>query len=90
MKNEAEIAKKNIELSFEFSRYVLANPGLDERIPENALVIFEIADDPELSQYNRLLAQRNREINQSVILVKVKGIAPTRLIEPQVQLTPAS
>ena len=84
MKNDSELAKKNVELSFEFSRYLLAHPELDDTIPENALMIFEIADDPELTAFNRALAQRNREANQPVVIIRIKGLAPTRLLEPTV------
>ncbi|MDP3703656.1 MAG: hypothetical protein Q8R78_04655, partial [Candidatus Omnitrophota bacterium] len=64
MKNESELVKKNVELSFEFSRYVLAHPEMDEKIPDNALITFEIEDDPELTAYNKSLVQRNREAGQ--------------------------
>lgn len=88
MRNESELAKKNLEISFEFSRFVLANPELDERLPENGMVVFEVADDPDLTQYNRDLAKRHREAGQPVIIVRIKGLAPTRLLEPEVT-TPA-
>ena len=84
MKSESELAKKNVELGFEFSRYLLAHPEIEEKIPENALVVFEVEDDPELSRYNRVLSHRTRSPNQSIILVHIKGLAPTRLLEPEV------
>lgn len=84
MKNESKLAKKNIEISFEFSKYLLSNTDLEESIPDNALIIFEVADDPELTEYNRSLARINKETNQPVVTVRIKGIAPTRLLEPEV------
>ena len=89
MRNDTELAKKNTELSFEFSRYVLAHPELDEKIPEGALVVFEVADDPELTAFNRSLTQRTKAMGQPVVLVWLKGLAPTRLLEPTVTLVPA-
>lgn len=88
MKNENRLAKKNIEISFEFSRYLLSNPELEENIPDNALIIFEVADDPELTEYNRSLARVNKEVNQPVVTVRIKGIAPTRLLAPEVTKSP--
>jgi len=82
MKNENELAKKNIEISFEFSRYLLAHPELDEAIPENALILFQIENDRALTKYNKELAKRHKEINQPVIVVKIQGLAPSRLIRP--------
>ena len=84
MKDEAALAKKNLEISFEFSRFLLAHPELDEQIPDGAMIIFDIADDRELTQYNRTLAQRNKDAGQPVMIVRIKGLAPTRLLEPEV------
>ncbi len=89
MKNDTELAKKNAELAFEFSRYVLANPELDEKIPENAQVVFEVTDDPELTAANRALAQRTKEPGQPVVVVRIKGLAPTRLLDPTITFVPA-
>ena len=86
MRNDSELAKRNLELSFEFSRFVLANPEVEGKIPENAVVIFDIADDPELTAYNRRMSETSREGHQPVIVVHIKGLAPTRLIEPTVSL----
>lgn len=86
MKNENELAKRNVDLAFEFSRYVLANPEIDEKIPEGAQIVFEVADDPELTQFNRLLKERNREAGKPVVLVRIRGLAPTRLLDPTVTL----
>ena len=87
MRNESELASKNLELSFEFSRYVLSHPELEDRLPENALVVFEVEEDPELTEYNRLLSERNRESHQPVVIIRIKALAPTRLIEPHVSLS---
>jgi hypothetical protein len=84
MKNETELAKKNMEISFEFSRFLLTHPELEDNIPEGALIIFQIDDDPELSRYNATLASRNRETSQPLVTVHIKGLAPTRLLEPTV------
>lgn len=89
MKSERELAKKNVELSIEFSRYLLNHPELDREIPENAMILFEIEDDPELTEYNRVLSKLNREKNQSIVVVHVKGLAPTRLLEPTLKLASA-
>lgn len=86
MKNEAELAKKNLEIGFEFSRLVLARPELDDKIPEDAMVVFEIADDRDLTRYNRQLARRNREAGQPIVVVHISSLAPTRLINPHVTL----
>ena len=86
MKNETELAKKNMEVAFEFSRFLLTHPELDDRIPENAMIVFEVSDDPNLTRYNHTVAHRNKEANQPVVTVRIKGLAPTRLLEPHVTI----
>ena len=89
MKNERELAKKNLEISFEFSRYVLAHPGVGAKIPDNALIAFHVADDPALTTFNKNLVKRTREPGQPVITVWIKGLATTRLIKPTLKPAPA-
>ena len=88
MTNDSDVTKRNLELSFEFSRYLLNNSELEDKIPEGALIVFEVDDDPELTAFNRELAQRNKEANQPVVTVHISGLAPTRLLNPH--LTVAS
>jgi len=86
---EEEFVEKNIRLSFEFSKYVLANPELDEHIPDNAQVVFIIENDPEFNEKSKSLAEKQREPGQPVVIVRIKGLAPplvSRLIEPKLEL----
>ena len=74
-----------MELAFEFSRLVLAKPELARKIPENALVVFEVEEDPALSSYSKKLAKETQEPNQSIVVVHVEGLAPSRLIHPELR-----
>ena len=85
MRNEHELARKNVEISFEFSRYILAHPEIGAKIPDNALIAFHVADDPALTKFNQNLAKRTKEPGQCVISVWIKGLSPTRLIRPRVK-----
>lgn len=87
-----ELFKKNLELSNEFSRYLLENPELGERIPKEAIVVILPEYDKELADENLKIARANKESNQPIILVKVKKLAPvrkSRLIEPELELVSA-
>ena len=88
---EQEFFEKGLTLSFEFSRYVLAHPDIEDQIPKGALVAFLIADDPAFNERSLALARQRREEGQPVVLVKVEGLAPpmtSRLINPQLELSP--
>jgi hypothetical protein len=85
---EQECFEKNLELSTEFSKYVLAHPELEAQIPDGAQVVFLVESNPELSRKNRELARQQKEEGQSVVFVHVKGLRPeaSRLIEPRLEL----
>ncbi len=88
---EKELFEKNLEISHEFSKYVLNHPEIENKIPADALIVFIVEDDPELSQHNIEISRANRQPDQPVIFVKIKGIKPpeeTRLIEPHLELSP--
>ena len=88
---EQEFFENGLTLSFEFSRYALAHPEIEDQIPKGALVAFLLADDPAFSERSLAVAKRRREEGQPVVLVKVEGLAPplpSRLINPQLELSP--
>ena len=84
---DRECFEKNLELSTEFSKYLLAHPELESQIPEGAQVVFLVESDPELSRKNMELSRQQREEGQLVVFVRVKGLRPeaSRLIEPRLQ-----
>ena len=49
MNNRNRFVDKNIMLVREFDRYVLEYPEFAEQIPDNALVVMQIAGDDEFN-----------------------------------------
>jgi len=84
-RNEKELTQKALELSFEFTRLVLAQPDLAKGIPEDALVAFEVDEDAELTAYSRKMSEAAREPGQPLIVVHIKSLAPSRLVHPQLK-----
>ena len=77
-------------LGWEFSRYALAHPKIDE-IPDGAEVVFEIKGNPEFNAWARGIAHAQHESGRPIVIVKVEGLAPpppvkSRLINPHVEL----
>jgi hypothetical protein len=83
--SEKKLTQKALELSFEFSRLVLAQPDLAKQIPENAIVAFEVDDDPELTAHSRKVSEAAREPDQPLIVVHIKHLAPSRLVGPELR-----
>lgn len=87
--NEKEFFDKSLTLSFEFSRYIIAHPEIEEQIPKGALVVLLLEEDPEYNQQAMELAQANKETNQSVVIVRVQKLLPpteSRLVNPRLEL----
>jgi hypothetical protein len=88
-----DFARKQLELTTEFGKYVFDHPEVDQQIPDGAYVYFEVAGEPEFNEYSRSLAGRQRQENGApVILVRVQGLAPpqgSRLIAPVIKPAPA-
>ncbi len=86
--NDQEFFERNLELSTEFSRYLMDHPEIEEKIPTGAHVVFTFDSDPEWTQRNLELARKNRESGRPVVVVRMKALAPrqSRLIEPRLDL----
>ena len=82
--SEKELFEKNLELSAEFSKYLLTHPELETQIPEGSQVVFLLDSDPELSRKNLALAKKQKGRGQSVLFVRARGLREelSRLIDP--------
>ena len=90
--NKKELFEKNLELTLEFSRYVLEHPEVARRIPKDAIVVILPEYDQELAEENLKIVEARREENQPMIVVRVKKLAPprkSRLVEPTLELVSA-
>jgi len=83
-----EIVERNIELSFEFSLYVMEHPDFAASIPKGARVTLLPKDDPELSRVNREVAESQRALEPDVpvVFVEFERLAPvrSRLVRPRI------
>ena len=76
-------------LAFEFSKYVLAHPNIDAKIPEGAQVVFQLAGEARFNAVSRRSAAAQHDKGQPVVFVRVKGLRPpmdSRLISPELEL----
>lgn len=79
---------KNLEISSEFSRYVLQHPKFADRIPRDAVVVFLPKNDQTLREYNLKLALMHREPRQQLVYVHFDGLRKKspRLIRPKLEI----
>lgn len=84
-----DFARRQLELTAEFAKYLFDHPEMEERLAEGAYIYFHIEGEAEFNHYSRELAgQRQREHGGPVVLVRIKGLAPpqgSRLIDPVIE-----
>ena len=86
---EKEFFDKSLTLSFEFSRYVLNHPEVEEQVPKGALVVLLLEDDPDFNKRAMELAQVQKEEKQPMVIVRVQKLLPpteSRLVNPKLEL----
>ena len=78
------LEKKHAILVTEFDRYVMEHDEFAAEIPPNSQVVLQVEGDEEYSKWSRQLAESQREANQIVVYVTVKGLKPakSRLMKP--------
>ena len=75
---ESTLIEKNLELSFEFTRYLLAHPEMERKIPKGAQVVLLPDYDEKLRRFNLKNSKRQREEGQPLIYVRIKKLNPER------------
>lgn len=59
-------------VSTEFHRYLMENEDFAEKMPANALVIFQIEGEDDFNRWHKETSLKNREPEQPVVQVNVK------------------
>jgi hypothetical protein len=84
-----EFAQKQLELTAEFGKYVIDHPEVDDLLPPESHVCFEVEGEVEFNRYTRGLAEKQlREDGLPIVCVRIKGLAPrqgSRLIDPVIE-----
>jgi hypothetical protein len=74
-----ELFRKNQQLSTEFELYLLEHPELEDKIPDNAMIVLLPEYDKELAKKNKEIAEANREKGQPIVYVRVKKLRASRI-----------
>lgn len=74
-----ELFRKNQQLSTEFELYLLEHPEIEEKIPDNAMIVLVPDYDKELAEKNIELAKANKEPEQTIVYVRVEKLRASRI-----------
>lgn len=72
------MVEKNLDLIFEFEKYVLAHPETAAWIPRGSVVVMQVDGDKQFNQWSRRVAQRQAKEGHPLMCVTVKKIGPVR------------
>ena len=73
---EKKMIEKNLDLIFEFEKYVLEHPGITEKIPRDAVVFVKVAGDQKFNRWSARVAKKQAKNGQPLISVTVKKMGP--------------
>jgi hypothetical protein len=74
-----EMFRKNQQLSTEFELYLLDHPEIEEKIPDNSMIVLLPEYDKELAAKNIELSEVNKEAGQQIVYVKVARLRASRI-----------
>jgi hypothetical protein len=88
-----DFSRKQMELAAEFALYTVDHPEVDDVLPEESIIYFEVAGEAEFNAHSRRMAELSqREQGLPLVCVRIKGLAPpqgSRLIDPVIEPSPA-
>ena len=73
---ERRLIDKNLDLIFEFEKYVLEHPEVGGRIPRNAVVFMKVAGDEKFNLWSERRARKRAKKGAPLISVTVKKMGP--------------
>jgi hypothetical protein len=78
MTAKRQFVEKNTMLVKEFDRYVIEHPEFADRIPQEALIVMQVKDDPEFNVWARQAAVTVAEPQSRIVFVTVTELKPVR------------
>jgi len=78
MSDKQRFTEKNSIFVREFDKYVLEHPEFADAIPDNALVVMQIAGDDAFNKWARKTAKSVAEKDTPVVYVTITELKPVR------------
>jgi hypothetical protein len=73
---EKKFVERNLDLIFEFEKYVLEHPAIAERIPRDAVVFMKVTGDPKFNRWSERQAKKQAKKGAPLISITVKKMGP--------------
>ena len=78
-RTQKALVEKNLDLIFEFERYVLEHPSSVRQIPEDAVIALQVKGDDAFNRWSRRLAERQAKTERKpVVQITINKLGPVR------------
>ena len=75
---EKKLTEKNLDLIFEFEKYVLEHPEVSDKIPRDAVVFMKVAGDEKFNRWSERKAKKQTKKGVPLISVTVTKMRQVR------------
>lgn len=90
-RRDRAMAKKNLDLIFEFERYVLEHPRSARKIPDDAVLVFQVRGDQTFNRWSRRVAEKQvKQRQRPIIYVTISKMGPVRSRIEALKIEPAA
>jgi hypothetical protein len=73
------MVEKNLDLVFEFERYVAEHPACAEKIPDDAILVFQAKGDAAFNRWSRRIGERQAgQGRHPVVHITMNKMGPIR------------
>ena len=73
---DRKLVERNLDLIFEFEKYVLEHPEITEKIPRDAFVFMKVAGDQKFNRWSERQAKKQARPGAPVVSITVKKMRP--------------
>jgi len=73
------MVEKNLDLIFEFERYIAEHPSFAKQIPQDAIVVLQVKDDEAFNRWSRSLGEKQAKGEEKpVVHITISKMGPVR------------
>jgi hypothetical protein len=73
---DRKLVERNLDLIFEFEKYVLEHPEITEKIPRDAVVFMKVAGDQKFNRWSERQAKKQAKPGAPMVSITVKKMGP--------------
>ena len=74
---DRKLVERNLDLIFEFEKYVLEHPEITEKIPRDAVVFMKVAGDQKFNRWSERQAKKQAKPGAPVVSITMKKWDPS-------------